>query len=129
MLPPPAPAMESGETSDRLEVSLIVYIPLILATWPHNSDAILALASSRVRSVCNSERHASELSQHGSQRGNRLCGDNRDAAALPRQSKGFFIARWVARPQASLSPSHRVTYGPGAGPDYSLPSKFGPLGC
>ena len=72
MLPPPPPARpESGETSARLEVSLIVYDPLIFATCPHNSDAILALASSlkdrkmRVRSVCNSERHASELPRTG----------------------------------------------------------------
>ena len=58
---------ESGDTPARFEVSLIVYDPLILATCPHNSDAILALASSlkdrkiRVRSVCSSARHASEL--------------------------------------------------------------------
>ena len=45
----------------------MVYDPLIFATCPHNSDAILADASSlsdrkmRVRSVCNSELHASEL--------------------------------------------------------------------
>ena len=69
MLPPPDPPArpESGDTPARFEVSLIVYDPLILATCPHNSDAILALASSlkdrkiRVRSVCSSARHASEL--------------------------------------------------------------------
>ena len=68
MLPPPPPARpDSGDTPARFEVSLIVYDPLILATCPHNSDAILALASSlkdrkiRVRSVCSSARHASEL--------------------------------------------------------------------
>ena len=67
LLPPPPPARpESGETSARLEVSLIVYDPLIFATCPHNSDAILADVSSlkdrkiRVRSVCNSARQASD---------------------------------------------------------------------
>ena len=44
----------------------MVYDPLIFATCPHNSLAILALASSlrdkkiRVRSVCKSARHASD---------------------------------------------------------------------
>ena len=43
-----------------------MYIALILATWPHSSLAIWAEASSlsdrkiRVRSVCNSARHASD---------------------------------------------------------------------
>ena len=45
----------------------MVYELLILATCPHNFEAISALASSlklkkiRVRSVCKSVRHASEL--------------------------------------------------------------------
>ena len=44
----------------------MVYDPLIFATWPHSSLAILADASSlrdrkiRVRSVCKSARHASD---------------------------------------------------------------------
>ena len=43
-----------------------MYDPLIFATCPHNSDAILALASSlrdrkmRMRSVCKSARQASD---------------------------------------------------------------------
>ena len=67
MLPlSPQARPESGETSARLEVSVIVYDPLILATCPHSSLAILADASSlrdrkiRVRSVYNSARQASD---------------------------------------------------------------------
>ena len=79
----------------------MVYDVLIFATCPHSSLAMLALASSlrdrkiRVRSVCNSARHASDDPNTRPQRRNRLGGDNRDAAALPGQGKGFFIARWV----------------------------------
>ena len=72
MLPPPDPPArpDSGDTPARFEVSLIVYDPLILATCPHNSDAILALASSlkdrkiRVRSVCKSARPKLDASGH-----------------------------------------------------------------
>ena len=102
MLPAPPPARpESGETPARLEVSLIVYDPLIFATCPHSSDAILALASSlkdrkiRVRSVCKSARHASDDPRTDRSEEMGLGGDNRDAAALTRQRKRLLIARWI----------------------------------
>ena len=74
MLPPDPPARpDSGDTPARFEVSLIVYDPLILATCPHNSDAILALASSlkdrkiRVRSVCKQRPPRLRTAKHGPQ--------------------------------------------------------------
>ena len=97
MLPPPPPARpDSGDTPARFEVSLIVYDPLILATCPHNSDAILALASSlkdrkiRVRSVCSSARHAFELPSTA-----RNEDMDWNAPALPGECKGFLIAGWI----------------------------------
>ena len=75
-----------------------MYDPLILATCPHSSDAILALASSlkdrkiRVRSVCKSARHASELPSTARNEEMDWVANNRDAPALPRERKGFLVA-------------------------------------
>ena len=67
-------------------------------TLPHISEAIRAEDSSlkdrkiRVRSVWRSVRQASPARQHGAERGDRLRGDDRDAAALPRQRERLLVA-------------------------------------